>query len=248
MKGQIVVHIEDVSKSFYARRTKNETIRDTLINLISSKQSGQLIKAVQNVSFKVEAGEVFGIIGSNGSGKSTLINLMMGSMRPDKGSLIKTKGRIMRLALGMGIDPNLSARDNVYINGSILGLSFRQIGERFDEILEFADLLKFVDVPVKNFSSGMRQRLTFSIAMHANADIFLLDEFFGGVGDVDFKEKSDKAFRQTIIDGKTIVIVSHSMGTIKKYCNRALWLDKGVPRIIGHPDEVIPLYKASFKK
>lgn len=215
--------------------------------MFARKKGSQLIKAVQNVSFDVVSGEVFGIIGSNGSGKSTLINLIMGSMRPDRGSLIRTKGRIMRLALGMGIDPNLSARDNVYINGSILGLSFRQIGEKFEEILNFAGLTEFVDVPVKNFSSGMRQRLTFSIAMHANADIFLLDEFFGGVGDIDFKKKSNEAFRQTIIDGKTIIMVSHSMSIIKKYCTRVMWIDKGVPKLVDKPEIVIPMYKESFE-
>lgn len=249
MSETVVVSLKNVSKTFYVNRGKGRTIRDSILGVfLKKKTQGQVIKAVQNVSLEVKKGEVFGIIGSNGSGKSTLINLMMESMRPDKGGIIKTEGTMMRLALGMGIDPNLSARDNIYVNGSILGLSFKEIGAVFYDILAFADLEEFVDVPVKMYSKGMQARLKFSIAMYANADIFLLDEFFGGVGDEDFKKKSDKAFKRQILEGKTIIIVSHSMGIINKYCQRVLWINKGVPKMTGTAKQVIKHYKRSFRR
>lgn len=240
-----VIEVSGVSKTYIPKTYS--TIRERLLD-INKKVTKNNIKALQNINFSVSRGETFGIIGRNGSGKSTLIHLLMGSMMPDKGGKIITKGKKIRLSLGLGVDPNLSARDNIYVNGSILGLSFRQIGRIFSEIIEFANLEEFIDLPVKNYSKGMKARLNFSIAMHADADIFLLDEFFGGVGDEDFKAKSDQAFHQRFIDGKTNVIVSHSMQIIEKYCQRVLWIHKGEMQDIGHPDKIIPAYKASFVK
>ncbi len=223
-------------------------IRERFTKLFDRNYKRKEIKALQEVSLKIRRGEIFGIIGRNGSGKSTLINVIMGSIPPDKGGKISTKGKMMRLSLGLGVDPNLSARDNIYVNGSIIGLSFKKIGAIFNDIIEFAGLEEFVDTPVKYFSKGMKQRLMFSIAMHADADVFLLDEFFGGTGDEDFKKKSDKAFRQTILEGRTIVIVSHSMQIITKYCDRAVWLNKGKVVKMGKTEEVVSEYKKSFVK
>lgn len=249
MAKPIAVSLKNVSKTFYVNRGKGRTIRESVLGFFLNRKSQEkVVEALQNISLEVKKGEVFGIIGSNGSGKSTLIHLIMGSMLPNKGSILRTEGTLIRLSLGMGIDPNLSARDNIYVNGSILGLSFKQIGLIFHDILAFANLEDFVDVPVKLYSKGMQARLKFSIAMYANADIFLLDEFFGGVGDQDFRKKSDEAFKQRILEGKTIIIVSHSMGIIKKYCNRVLWINKGVPEMIGEADEVIRKYKESFDR
>lgn len=239
-----VIKVSGVSKTFLPRNYK--TIRDRVLSF-GNLQTKASIQALNNISFEVEQGETFGIIGRNGSGKSTLLHLIMGSMLPDKGGSIIAKGKKLRLSLGMGVDPNLSARDNIYVNGSILGLSFKQIGRKFNEILEFAGLEEFVDLQVKNYSKGMLARLNFSIAMHADADIFLLDEFFGGVGDEDFKAKSDEAFQQRFIEGKTNLIVSHSMPIIEKYCQRVLWINKGEIKGLGIPSDIIPLYKASFQ-
>lgn len=212
------------------------------------KSKRKKIKALNEISINISKGETFGIIGRNGSGKSTLLNIIMDTIRPDKGGTVETEGKMMRLSLGMGVDPNLSARDNIYVNGSVLGLTFKKIGEIFNSIVEFAGIQEFVDTPVKFYSKGMKQRLLFSIAMHAESDIFLLDEFFGGTGDKDFKQKSDKAFQAKIIQGKTIIIVSHNLNIIKKYCHRAMWLDKGICRAIGKPNVVIAKYKSSFQK
>ena len=248
MENEIVISLKNVSKTFHAKRRSGNTIRERVLGLFTNRVVEQNIYALQNINIDIRKGETFGIVGRNGSGKSTLIHLIMGSMRPDKGSHIETKGVMMRLSLGMGMDKNLSARDNIYVNGSILGLSFKQIGTIFYDILDFAGLREFVDIPIKNYSKGMKARLNFSIAMYANADIFLLDEFFGGVGDKDFKKKSDKAFKDQLLKGKTIVIVSHDLGTIKKFCDRAIWINKGVPEIVGPSEDVVNAYKESFKK
>jgi len=216
--------------------------------MLSHKQNKKEIQAIKDLNLKIKRGEIFGVIGRNGSGKSTLINIIMGSIPANKGSTITTKGKMMRLSLGIGVDVNLSARDNIYVNGSIIGLSFKTIGAIFNDIIEFAGLDEFVDTPVKFFSKGMKQRLMFSIAMHADADVFLLDEFFGGTGDEDFKKKSDEAFRRKILEGRTIIIVSHSMRIITKYCDRAIWLNKGETIKMGKTEDVVNAYKQSFVK
>ncbi len=241
------IEVQNLSKTFDYLDDNNASVRDSIYNLFKRKNKKQL-KAVTNISFKLQKGEFLGIVGRNGSGKSTLLKLLIGALKPDKGSEVKSTGRIIRLALGMGFDPNLTARDNIYINGAVLGLSFKKIGEVFDEIINFSELDKFVDTPVKHFSTGMKSRLTFSIAMHAEADIFLIDEFFGGVGDESFKKKSDNFFKTNFLNGKTIIHVSHSLPNLLKFSDRILYLDKGEMQAIGSPEKVIEAYKESFQK
>ena len=246
--NDIVLSLENVSKTFYSKQDAAASIRDFTFGLFSRRKEIKVVKALQNINLEIRKGETFGIIGSNGSGKSTLIHLMMKSMKPDKGGIVETKGVMLRLALGMGMDPNLSARENIYVNGSILGLSFSHIGTIFNEIIAYANLEDFVDTPVKHFSKGMHARLKFSIALHANAEILLLDEFFGGVGDQDFRKKSTRAFKQVILEGKTIIMVSHAVQNVKKHCERALWLDKGIVKMLGSADEVVDAYIENFKQ
>jgi len=204
----------------------------------------QKIEALKGIDLEVKKGEFIGIIGRNGSGKSTLLKMLMGSIRPNKGGTITAKGKMIRLALGMGFDPNLTARDNIYLNGTILGLTFKQIGERFEQIIEFAELEDFIDTPVRFYSSGMKSRLSFAVAIHADADIFLIDEFFGAVGDNTFKEKSQKAFEKNILTGKTIVHVSHSMKTIKDHCDRVMVMNKGAARVFEDVEEAIEFFQS----
>ncbi len=247
MSSEVVIRLKGVTKSF-TNVHKHKSIRDRLLNMFASSHLGNnRTNALKNLSIDIFKGEIFGIIGRNGSGKSTLINLIMQTIRPNKGGVIIVKGKPIRLALGMGVDPNLSGRDNIYVNGSILGLSFRHIGSIFEDIVEFSGLTDSIDSPVKHYSKGMKQRLLFSIAMHAEAEIFLLDEFFGGTGDEDFKIKSDKAFKKRILAKNTIVLVSHSLAIIKKHCDRVAWLEQGKLMIVGAPDEVIPLYRKSMQ-
>jgi len=241
------IQVKNLSKTFEYLDENNASVRDGLYNLFKRKNKKQL-KAVNNLNFQLEKGEFLGVVGRNGSGKSTLLKLLIGAIKADKGSEVKSSGRIIRLALGMGFDPNLTARDNIYINGSVLGLSFKKIGEIFNEIIKFSELEKFVDTPVKHFSTGMKSRLTFSIAMHAEADIFLIDEFFGGVGDESFKKKSDDFFKTNFLNGKTIIHVSHSLPNILKFSNRVLYLDHGKMIALGEPKAVVEQYKESFRK
>lgn len=242
-ESDIAVQCINISKTFNLRINKPKTILEYIRRPFFNAQK-QKIEALIDINFESRKGEILGIVGDNGSGKSTLLNIILGSIKPDKGGKVISKGKIIRLALGLGIDRNLSARDNIYLNGSILGLSFKKIGRIFNDIIEFAGLEKFVDVPVKYYSKGMVQRLMFSIAMYAEADIILLDEFFGGTGDQNFKEKSNRAFRERILEGRTIIIVSHSLHIIEKNCDRVLWIEKGRLKRQGPASEVIAEYKA----
>jgi len=246
MKSQEVVIVKGLTKTYNLARKESRTIKDLVLRPFKRNEDNYF-KALTDINFSINKGEFFGIIGRNGSGKSTLLNCLMGSIPPDKGSFIKTKGKMIRLALGMGFDPNLSARDNIYVNGSILGLTFKRIGLIFDDIIGFAELEKFVDTPIKQFSSGMMAKLKFSIAIYAEADIFLMDEFFGGVGDISFRRKSNKVFNETFLDGRTIIHVSHQLETIRKHCNKVLLLNHGQQICVDTPEVVIPMYNQLFK-
>lgn len=247
MLSDLAIDIQQLSKTYLVRERSSDTLREYALNLLRPKGKIKKVRALDNLTISIQKGEIFGIVGHNGSGKSTLLNIILGSIKADKGSIIKTQGKIMRLALGMGFDPNLTGRDNIYINSSILGIRIRDIKKSFEAIVNFSGLHEFIDTPVKFYSKGMKSRLTFAIAMHADADIFLLDEFFGGVGDANFKEKSKKIFEKKIQEGKTIVIVSHSAGVIKKYCNRAAWIEKGNIILVDKPKKVIAQYHLKEK-
>lgn len=247
MKEEVVISLKNINKTFYVRENAPRTMNDHIYSVFRKNVKKKKIEALKNINLDIHKGEVIGIIGRNGSGKSTLLNIMLGSIIPDNGGKVSSKGKIMRLALGMGVDPNLSARDNIYVNGSIIGLTFKKIGSLVDTIIEFAGLEGFLDTPVKFYSKGMKARLLFSIAMNAESDIFLLDEFFGGVGDEDFKKKSDLAFKEKIMQKRTIVIVSHSMKIIEKYCSRVLFIKEGHPIALGDTKAVIETYMESYK-
>jgi len=240
---ETVVEIKNLNKSY--KRVNSLKHKSGLIPSVFNRK--KKVKALNDINISINKGDTYGIIGRNGSGKTTLLNIIMGSIRADKDSYIETKGKIIRLALGLGMDPNLSGRDNIYVNGSVLGLSFRKIGSLYDEIVEFAGLQNFIESPVKFYSSGMKQRLMFSIAMYAPANIFLLDEFFGGTGDSAFKKKSEIMFKKRILEGKTILVVSHSMAIITKYCNKCIWLHNGSIKLIGETNTVIDAYR-NFNK
>ncbi len=244
---ETVISLRNVSKTFSIKDANVDSIRDRIFNVLKINESRK-IQALQPVDLDIKKGEFFGIIGRNGSGKSTLLKIIMGAIRPDQGGIVDTTGKMMRLSLAMGFDPGLTARENIYVNGSLLGITFKQIGTKFDEIIAFAELEKFVDTKVKFYSTGMRSRLAFAIAVHAEADIFLFDEFFGGVGDLRFKAKSDKVFKERMLGNKTIVIVSHSMQIIQQYCNRVLCIDKGKIIGVGPTQKMINIYKEEIKK
>jgi ABC-2 type transport system ATP-binding protein len=242
----VVIKLSNISKTF---RIKDRNTSSVLakVSTIFNPNKSRTIKALQGVNLEIKKGEFFGIIGSNGSGKSTLLKIMTSVYQPDKGGNIKITGDFQRLALATGFDNELTARENIYLNGSLHGLSFKKIRTIFNSIIQFAELEKFIDTKVKYFSSGMISRLAFSIAVNIDADILFLDEF-GGVGDANFREKSGRVFKDLIIRGKTIVHVSHELDTISEYCDRVLLLDKGKQVLIDKPDVILASYKRIIKK
>ena len=247
METPDVIKLTEVSKTFEVSDRSATSIRDTIFNLFS-KSELHTIHAVQNLSLTIKKGEFIGLIGHNGCGKSTLMKLMLGAMRPDKGGKVWTQGRIILLSLGLGFDVNLTARENIYVNGSLLGLTFKRIGQKFDEIIEFAELQEFVDTKVKFYSRGMKTRLAFAVGIHAETDILMIDEFFGGVGDINFKKKSDAVFKDRLLAGKTIVYASHQMEVLKQYADWVLLLHEGKEVARGKAEEVLPIYEELMKE
>jgi ABC-type polysaccharide/polyol phosphate transport system ATPase subunit len=204
------------------------------------------IQIADNLSFEVEAGENIGIIGLNGSGKSTLLRLIAGIYEQDSG-VVRTEGSLVYLSgFGQGLHSLLTMRENIYLMGAIMGLSRAEIKKRFGEIVSFAGLQDFVDTKVYQFSSGMNTRLNFSVTMfcisHQNPEILLLDEVLGGAGDIDFEGKALSKIEELIHSGSTVVIVSHDLGMISRYCSRVIWIDKGKIVKVGKPSEVIGEY------
>lgn len=240
---QIAIRFQNVSKTFHFRDRSEDTIRQKVRAVFSGENKRRRLTALQDVSLEINRGDFVGIVGHNGSGKSTFLKLVIGALRPDRGGVIQTNGRVLRLSLGMGFDKELSARDNVFLNGSVIGLSRRRIAERFDHIIDFAGLGDFVDTPVKLYSSGMVSRLAFSLALQVEADILLIDEFFVGVGDKDFQVKSREAFRGFLNSGKTILFVSHELEQLREFADKVILFEKGRVKTFGDAAEVFEQYK-----
>ncbi len=234
----------DLSKKFRRRLIPAPpTLKERAVRLVTGRSGGgeEEFWALAGVSFEVAAGEMLGIIGANGSGKSTLLKLLAGLYRPDGGSL-ECRGRVTSLIeLGAGFHPDLTGRENILINGLLLGLTRRQVRERFDDIVRFAGLEKFIDSPIRGYSSGMHMRLGFAIAAHAEPEILLIDEILA-VGDEAFQHRCLAKIAEFRRAGGTIVYVSHDLGSVRRYCDRALWLDGGKVRCLGEPNEVIGGY------
>lgn len=231
--------LKNVSKTFYLDQGA-DTLKGRLFNVLRKKEK-KILRAVDSINLEMVKGETLGIIGRNGSGKSTLVRIMSGSFVPDKGGVVIRNGSYMLMNLGIGMSHELTARENIYVVGSTLGLRLKQISAIFDQIISFAELDGFVDTKIKYFSTGMIQRLSFSIAVNARADIMFLDEVFA-VGDEVFRSKATKVLEKSWLEGRTVVIVSHSMAHIKKYCQRVLYLKKGKMVFLGDPDTAINMY------
>jgi ABC-2 type transport system ATP-binding protein len=228
--------VENVSKQFTMRY--HRTIKQMSIAKIRGQQLSDSFLAVDDVSFTVQQGESIGLMGLNGSGKSTLLKVINGVMRPDSGRVL-TRGRIAGLiATGAGFHPQLSGRDNIYLNAAILGMSEKETKARFDDIVEFADIGKFLDTPVGHYSSGMFARLGFAVAVHTDSDVFLVDEVLA-VGDRPFKRKCMARMQEIRESGRTLFYVSHAPGSVRKMCERVLVLDKGKLVFDGPTDEGI---------
>ena len=231
--------ISGVSKRFRLYHERNQSLKAAILR--RGRASYDEFWALQDVSFEIPTGKTFGIIGTNGSGKSTLLKCIAKILRPDAGSITANGSIAALLELGSGFHPELSGRDNVFLNGAILGMSKREITGKFDEIVSFAGLEKFIDTPVKNYSSGMYVRLGFSVAISVDPEILLVDEVLA-VGDEAFQRKCNEKFNQFRDDGRTVVIVSHAMGAMRDLCDEMAWLDNGVLRDVGRPADVVDEY------
>lgn len=213
--------------------------------LVRGRGKVSRFRALDDVSFTVEQGEVMGVVGTNGSGKSTLLKIIAGALIPTDGRMDVRREDVQLLTLGTGFDPELTGRENLFLNGALIGRSKRFLQEHYDSIVEFAELSDFMDQPVKNYSSGMVSRLGFAIAAAGEApEILILDEVLS-VGDMFFRKKSEARVRELIHGGSTVLIVSHSPGVIRENCSKAMWLDHGKLRAMGDPKEVCTLYEKS---
>lgn len=240
-----VIKVEDVTMEFHLSSSTPSGLKDYLIQMLKRQITYRKLYALYHVSFNVYKGEVVGIIGTNGSGKSTVLKIISGALKPTKGKVYVDKKKIQLLTLGTGFDVELTARENVYLNGSIIGYSRKFLDEHYDEIVEFAELQDFMEEKVKNFSSGMVSRLGFSIATAGDAaEILILDEVLS-VGDEFFKKKSLKRVKEMIHGGSTVLMVSHSLQTILDNCSKVVWIEQGELRMIGEPKTVCEAYRSS---
>jgi lipopolysaccharide transport system ATP-binding protein len=237
------IEINRLCKRFRIPREKRRTIYENILGLIQwNTREYDTFEALSDVSLSIQKGETLGVIGPNGSGKSTLLKLLAGVLYPDSGS-IRVEGRIAPfLELGVGFQPELTARDNIYLYASIMGLSKRDVDRRYDHILEFAGLKRFEHMRLRNFSSGMYMRLAFSVAIETDPDILLLDEVFA-VGDEQFQNKCTTRIEEFRRSGKTIVFVSHDMAAIEKLCEKSILLSGGKVAIMGRTSSVIEAYE-----
>ena len=240
-----MIRIKNVSMKFNMGIEKDFSIKQAFINLFTGKKKkNEYFWALKNISFEVNKGDVVGLIGSNGAGKSTLLKVVSGVMKPTSGK-VEVDGVISpMIELGAGFDQNLTARENIYLNGAILGYSKKFLDSKFDEIVEFSELKDFLDVPVKNFSSGMTAKLAFSIATIVDPEILIVDEILS-VGDLRFQEKSKNKMMEMIKGGTTVLYVSHSLESIKEICNKVIWLDHGQVVKIGYTKEICDEYYKS---
>jgi len=240
-KPETVVSLRNISKTYYINERKIDTFKERLFHLFD-KQNQRTIKALSNITLNIRKGDCIGIIGSNGCGKTTLTKIISGALVPDKGGEIKKVGTSMLMNLGLGMSHELTTRENIYICGAALGLKKKAIDQLFDKILTFAELEDFVNTKIKYFSTGMTKRLAFAIAVNAGAEIMILDEVFA-VGDQKFKKKAERVFRKRWIDGRTVIFVSHGLGNVQKFCNRAVYLKKGKIEFVGKTKKAINKYK-----
>lgn len=243
---EYAVEVNDVTMIFNMASESLTNLKEYFIKLIRHELFFKEFRALKNISFKVRRGEVVGLVGTNGSGKSTMLKIIAGVLEPSEGECI-VRGNIAPLIeLGAGFDPELTARENIYLNGSLLGYTKEFIDDNLEGIIEFAELRDFMDMPLKNFSSGMTARIAFAIATITEPDILIVDETLS-VGDVFFQEKCERRIQRFIESGDvTVLFVSHSIEQVERICQRAIWIEKGDLRMDGPVDEVCEAYRNQF--
>jgi len=240
------LEVRNVSMEFRITSEKITSLKEMFIKQLKRQIEYKTLRALDNVSFEVKKGEVFGIIGLNGAGKSTLLKIVSGILKPTSGEVI-CRGTIAPLIeLGAGFNGQLSGLENIYLNGLLLGFSKKFIHEKLDEIIAFSELEEFIHMPLKNYSSGMKARLGFSIATCVQPDLLIVDEVLA-VGDIKFREKCENRIQSMIDSGTSVLLVSHSLSQIKKLCKRVLWLDRGKVKAIGETERIIKEYHKTTK-
>jgi len=245
--GVPVIEIKDVSVRFTLNKEKVDNLKEYVIKALRKELHYQEFWALKDINLVINKGERIGILGLNGAGKSVLLKVISGIYKPTTGT-VKTTGRIAPLIeLGAGFDPNYTGRENIFLNGAVLGYPRSYLAEKFNEIVEFSELGEFIDVPLKNYSSGMRARLGFSIATIVEPDILIIDEVLS-VGDMKFRKKSEEKMMSLINSGVTVLFVSHSLEQVKRVCDKAVWLEKGRIKKIGDIQEICSEYEAKYKE
>lgn len=241
LSDEDIIVFDHVDMIFNIASEQLNNLKEYFIKLIRHELFFKEFKALNDVSFTIKRGEVYGVVGSNGSGKSTLLKLVAGVLDPSHGT-VTVKGTIAPIIeLGAGFDPELTCRENVFLNGALLGYSKRFMNENYDRIIQFAEVEQFQDMPIKNFSSGMVARIAFSIATVTTPDILVVDEALS-VGDFKFQEKCENRIKELVKGGTTLLFVSHSIKQVERVCERALWIEKGVARMQGDVMEVCEAY------
>ncbi|TYA11816.1 ABC transporter ATP-binding protein [Paenibacillus faecis] len=237
-----MIKVNNVSVTFKITHDQIKSIKEYVIAMFKRNIKYEEFVALNSVCFEVRKGEVVGIIGRNGAGKSTLLKVISGILKPTKGEVHVQGNIVPMLELGSGFDPDLTGRENIFLNGSILGYSEDFLKSKYEEIVDFSELGKFIDVPIRNYSSGMLMRLAFSIAAMVNPEILIVDEILA-VGDESFQEKSKSRMLEMMSGGTTVLFVSHSLEQIREMCDRVVWLDHGGVKMIGNTQEVCDAYK-----
>ena len=237
-----MINVEHVTMQFRMTNDKIESLKETLIAFLSGKLKYEKFTVLDDVSFNVKKGEVVGIIGKNGAGKSTLLKIISGVLKPTSGKVTANGNIVPMLELGSGFDPELTGRENIYLNGAILGYSKEFLESKYDEIVAFSELGEFIDVPIRNYSSGMLMRLAFSIATVVNPQILIVDEILA-VGDANFQEKSRKRMLELMSGGTTVLFVSHSLEQIREMCDRVVWIEHGQVQTVGETKEICDEYE-----
>ena len=240
----MIIRANDISMRYLMTYDRIQSIKEYVVQLLRGKIKYEEFWALKNVSFEVERGEVVGIIGHNGAGKSTLLKVISGILKPTGGSLEVHGNVVPMLELGSGFDHDLTGREIIFLNGSILGYSEKYLKEKYEQIVEFSELGKFIDVPIRNYSSGMLMRLAFSIATVVQPEILIVDEILA-VGDAAFQEKSKARMLELMSGGTTVLFVSHSLEQIREMCDRVIWLEHGQIKAIGATKEICDAYEAS---
>jgi ABC-2 type transport system ATP-binding protein len=241
-----MIEINSVSMRFNMAKEKHESLKEYFVALAKGKLQFEEFYALRDVTFNVEKGDFYGLVGLNGSGKSTLLKIIAGVFKPTLGT-VNVRGTIAPLIeLGAGFDMDLTARENIYLNGTVLGFTPKYIDSKFDEIVDFSELWDFLDVPLKNYSSGMVSRIAFAIATITKPDVLIADEILS-VGDFLFQQKCEQRMRELMADGTTVILVSHSIEQIERLCNKVTWLEKGRVQMTGDTQTVCEAYKLTTR-